>query len=334
MYKDRLFENENEYYGFTTMMGSPKRGLGNTYYVVNAADTAVVADFKKRLDGIVYADGSSPLFVATSLAADGAIQAALNACVANRDDTVVIMPSDTNYSITATLQATKKGVHIICPTGIGYDFPIGNTARLKSIVAATAVINFTAQAIEFAGFYVKNYADVAAITLAATALSPNIHHNSFMLVWTASPAAAIVGSGAAGAWGGITRNWFISETGTGVTAAIAAIDIAAQATGCRVCGNELTIGDGNTATVGISNLAVKGHTDFNVFSSSGGIAVTPSGGAITNCVSINTMACAIGNRGAVAASALLTGGTAAHSYCDNMDGATGTGNGSQSNLET
>jgi hypothetical protein len=107
-----------------------------------------------------------------------------------------------------------------------------------------------------------------------------------------------------------------------------------QATGARVCRNEVTIGDGNTATIGISNLAVKGHTDFNIFSSCGGIAVTPSGGAITNCVAINTMACAIGNRGAVAASALLSGGTAAHSYCDNMDGATGAGNGAASNLET
>ena len=310
---------------------------GNIYYVYNAADTAVGSHLRGMLNGVKYDDGSTVLHEATSLTADVAIQAALDSCVANRDDKVVIMPSNTNYSITASLAINKKGVHVICPTGLtGNDFPVGNTARLKSITAATPVFAVAAstEAFEIAGFYIKNYNDVAAITMADGVSAQNIHTNAFMLEWASSPVASIVGTGSAGAWGTIGHNWFISESGTGVTAAIAAVDIKAQATGCRVCNNEVTIGDGNTATVGISNLAVKGATNFNVFSSSGGIAVTPSGGAITNCVAISTMGCAIGNRGAVAASALLSGGTAAHSYCDNMDGATGAGNGAASNLET
>jgi hypothetical protein len=300
-------------------------GIGNVYYVVNAADTAVVTEMQRRYGFQTYEDGSQMLYIATSLTADVAIQAALDACVANRNDYVVVMPSNTNYSITSSLVMSKKGVHLICPTGMGNEFPIGNTARLKSIVAATPVIAVSAntEAFEIAGFYIKNYTAVAAITLATGVSAQNIHHNAFMMVWSGTPAAIIVGTGSAGAWGSISNNWFISESGTGITSAIAAINIGSQATGCRVCKNEVTIGDANVASVAISNLAVKGHTDFNVFSESGGIAATPSGGTITKCVAINTMGCAIGNRAAVATTEVLTGGTSAHSYCDNIGGATG-----------
>jgi hypothetical protein len=290
--------------------------------VYNEADTAVGAHLRDMFEGVKYQDGSKILYKATSLTADVAIQEALDACVANRNDYVVVMSSGTNYSITNTLQLTKKGVHLICPTGLSNaGFPVGNTARLKSIVAATSVANVTAEAVEIAGFYIKNYADVAAITIAATVSAQNIHSNAFMMVWSSSPAAMIVGTGAGGAWGSIENNWFISESGTSVTAAIAAIDIAAQATGCRVCHNEVTIGDGNTATLCISNQAIKGHTDFNVFSESGGSGVT-SGGTITNAISVAAAGAAIGNLGAVGSGKLLSGGTAAHSFVGNIDGRT------------
>jgi hypothetical protein len=321
-------------------------GAGNVYYVVNQNDTAAYNAASLRYGGKIYSDGSPMLYVATSTTANVAIQAALDACVACRNDYVIVLPSNTNYGLAAALTMSKKSVHLICPTGLsGNSFPVGNTARVKQLGAYTGII-VSAQAVEIAGFFLKNYTAKSFITLAGSnytggsagsASSPNIHHNMFAMVWSGTPDPIIMpydSTDDGGSWGSIEYNQFISETGTGITSAIAAVSINAQATGCRVCHNEVTIGDGNTASVGISNLAVKGHTNYNVFSSCGGIAVTPSGGAITQAVAISTMACAIGNRGAVAASALLSGGTAAHSFCDNMDGATGSGNGSASNLET
>jgi hypothetical protein len=304
------------------ILGGSGLGVGNVYIVSNTSDTAAYASLNDTYGGILYPDGTQMFRGATAATADVAIQAALDSCVANRNDYVVVMPSGTNYSITNSLSMSKKGVHLICPTGLsGNSFPVGNTARLKSIVAATPVIAIAAstEAVEIAGFYIKNYADVAAITIATGCSALNIHHNMFPMVWTSSPVASIVGTGSGGAWGSIEHNQWISESGTSVTAAIAAVNLAAQATGARVCHNEVTIGDANTATLCISNLAVKGHTDFNVFSESGGSGVT-SGGTITNAISAPVNGCAIGNRGAVASGELLSGGTANTSFCDNLDG--------------
>jgi hypothetical protein len=304
------------------ILGGVGLGIGNVYLVANKSDTASYASLEAQYGTIVYPDGTSMFHGATAATADVAIQAALDSCVANRNDYVVIMPSSTNYSITATLQVSKKAVHIICPTGLsGNSFPIGNTARLKSITAAQNIFAITTgvEAVEIAGFYLKNYADLAAITIATGCSALNIHHNMFPMVWSSSPVASIVGTGSGGAWGSIENNWWISESGTSVTAAIAAVDLAAQATGARVCHNEITIGDANTATLCISNLAVKGRTDFNTFSESGGSGVT-SGGTITNAISVPVNGAAIGNRGAVASGELLSGGTANTSFCDNLDG--------------
>lgn len=297
-------------------------GAGNIYYVYNDADSDSGAHMRDMFEGAKYQDGSKMLYKATALTADVAIQAALDACVANRNDYVVIMPSNTNYSITNSLVMSKKGVHLVCPTGLtNSGFPVGNTARLKSIVAATPVIAVSAntEAFEIAGFYIKNYADVAAITLATGISAQNIHHNMFPMVWSSAPVASIVGTGSAGAWGSIEHNWFISESGTGVTAAIAVIDIGAQATGSRVCHNEVTIGDANIATLCISNQAVKGRTDFNTFSNSGGPGVQ-SGGTITNAISLPVNGSAMGNMGCIASGQMFTGGTAANSFCQNFDG--------------
>ena len=299
-------------------------GPGKIFYVVNAADTEVYNYLSEMI--LPDTDGTIRLYSATSLTADVAIQAALDACVANRNDYVVIMPSSTNYSITTAISVSKKGVHIVCPTGLGGNFPIGNTARLKSIVAATPVFAIAAntEAVEIAGLYIKNYADVAAITVDTGCSALNIHNNMFPMVWTTSPVASIVGTGSAFAWSSIEHNQWISETGSQVTAAIAAINIQTTATGARVCHNEVTLGDRNVATVAISNLAAKGHTDFNVFSESGGAAANIGGGSyggtITKCIAISTSACAIGNLGAVATTHMVTGGTAAISYSENYDG--------------
>ena len=297
-------------------------GIGNVYMVGQTADTSAYTDFQKRYNKSRYADGSRMAhpFVGTGAVAatTNGIQTALDACVTNRNDYVVVAPSDTNYGLDLVLTMSKEAVHLVCPAGIGFNnFPVGNSARLKQLTAANAVLAVSNQAVEIAGFYIKNYTALSAITLAAAAHSPNIHSNMFAMVWSGAQAASIQGATTGGAWGSIEHNWFISESGTAQTAAIACISIIAQATGCRVCHNEITIGDANTATVCISNLAVKGRTDYNTFATGSGTGGT---GVITNAIIVPELEAAIGNRGAVASGCLLSGGSSGSSFCDNLDG--------------
>ncbi len=305
--------------GFIGPMGG--LGMGNIYYVVNTASSSY-AHMISRLKDVYYDDGTPALHLHTSSASAvtlNGLKSALADTVEDRNDFVVVMPSNSTYYIDEALAMDKKGVHLVCPAGLGYDIGANNAARIQQITAATACIAVSDAAIEIAGFYIKQYADVAAITLAALSYAPNIHHNTFPLVWSSAPVAAIVGTGDAGGWGKIERNWFVSQAGGAVTAAIAAIDIKANATACQCNHNQVTIGDTEIATLCISNAAVKGHTDFNIFSECGGSGVS-DGGTITNAIAIHESGCAIGNLGAVASGELLSGGTAAHSFCQNFDG--------------
>lgn len=307
-----------------TINGSPYPslpGMGNIYFVVGSGSSSY-DDMCLRYGGLYYEDGSAVLYKhvssASAVTTDG-LATAVSKMVEDRNDYVIVMPANSTYYIDAALALDKKSMHLVCPAGLGYDIGATNAARIQQITAATACFAVSDASVEVAGFYIKQYADVAAITLAATSYAPNIHHNTFPLIWSSSPVASIVGTGDAGAWGKIERNWFVSQAGGAVTAAIAAIDIKANATAAQCNHNMVTIGDTNIATVGISNAAVKGNTNFNIFSECGGNGVS-DGGTITNCISIHASGCAIGNRCAVASGEFATGGTAAHSFCDNLDG--------------
>ena len=295
-------------------------GIGNVYYVIQTTETCY-AQFAAD-HNVQYSDGSwsiCPHTGTVSTVTVNGLKAALAKTVANRNDYVVVMSADVTYCIDEVLTMNKKGVHLICPAGFGYEYGATNAARVEQLTAATAIINVTAASVEVAGFYFKNKNASAGITLAGTAYAPNIHHNSFALIWTSTAQlGGIVGTDAGGGWGAIEHNSFFSQTGGSCTCAGGVINIQAPATRCRVNFNEVTIGDTQTATIAISNQAVKGHTDFNIFSESGGSGVT-SGGTITKCISIGVSGCAIGNLGAVAATHLVTGGTAAISYVENYD---------------
>ena len=95
------------------------------------------------------------------------------------------------------------------------------------------------------------------------------------------------------------------------------IDIASPATGARVNYNDIMLGDGNTATIGIRNSATKGSVNYNTFGQAAGDAT------FTHCIAIGTWGSAIGNRGAVADSILVTGGVSDGSFSDNMNGVNG-----------
>ncbi len=292
-------------------MGSPVvggLGVGNVYQVIKTTE-AFYGDFERNRNTI-YSDGSSAI--------QTTIQAALDVCVECRNDYVIVYPSDSDYDLTAALTMSKKGVHLVCPAGFGYERGATNACRIEQTTTALAIIAVSDSAVEIAGLYLKPYLGQSHITLAATSYGLNIHHNTFMLKWTTSNSAAIAGTDDAGAWGSIERNWFVSQAGNSQTCA-AVISIGSSATAARVCHNEITIGDGNTATVGILNQAVKGVTSFNIFSQSGGSGVS-DGGTITKCISIHGSGAAIGNIGAVSTGNMLTGGTTLNSYAENYGG--------------
>jgi hypothetical protein len=322
-----------------TINGLPVGGLGvgNVYYVVNTSSTDAFAALKTRLGGIKYDDGTYALCPHTASASavtlDG-FATASGFCVEDRNDYIIVFPSNSTYYIDAAIALNKKGMHLICPAGLGNEIGATNAARIQQITAATACIAVSDASVEIAGFYLKNINSTAAITVAATSYGLNIHHNTFPLIWTSgAQVGAIVCSGDGGAWGSIERNWCVSQAGGLCTCAAGVIVVEASATACRVKYNEITIGDTQTATIGISNAAVKGRTDYNLFSESGGSGVS-DGGTITNCISIHESGSATGNRANVGTGQFASGGTASHSFNDNMDGVTeGTG-GITAQLET
>ena len=287
--------------------------LGNVYIVAQRAESWY-NDFEENFGG-VYNDGSQVLYgVASGANANIAIQAALDACVADRGDYVVIMPAAADYDIYAALTIDAKGTHLVCPSGV-MDGVAGSTnaARIHQNTAATACMTLSAAAVEIAGFFFKNYAALQAITLTAgSAYSMNIHHNSFGWNVTGSTnAASIVGTGDGGAWGMIHHNNFFSYSGGSATQAVGAVNIAAPATFARVCYNDATVGEVNTVTTVFNNLAVKGHTDFNNI-------MATSDATMTDAITVNALGCAMGNLIAAPSQASVTGGTVDRSFVQNF----------------
>lgn len=322
------------YFNGISMLGT--LGVGNVYHVVNTTSSSY-AELNKRFGKMRYSDGSYAFCPHTSTASvvtTNGLKTALGYTVEDRNDYVIVYPSNGTLYIDEVLALDKKGVHIVCPAGLGNEIGATNAACIQQITASTAIFAVTDAAVEIAGLYLKNINGTAAITLGTSAYAPNIHHNTFPLIWTSgAQVGAIVATGDGGAWGTIERNWMVSQSGGACTCAAGVIVIPAAATACRVRYNEITIGDTQIATIGISNAAVKGRTDYNLFSESGGASVS-DGGTITNCISISVSGAATGNRCNVGTGQALSGGTASHSFNDNMDGVTeGTG-GITAQLET
>lgn len=302
---------------------------GNVYYVIKKTESyydQFVSDYHT-----VYADGSDSICAdvgtattsATTALLNTGIQDALDKCVANRNDYVIIMPSQADYDIGATLTMSKKAVHLICPAGLGNEIGATNAARIEQL-SAVPVITLSDAACEIAGLYIKNYAQYSGFYAATSSAGVgvygvNIHHNTFTMRSTTTAAQPMIYfNGDAGAWGSLESNWFITAVSNATYTSI--IQIEASATSARVKNNEITIGDTCTATIGISNGAVKGITSGNMISECGGTGAT-SGGTVTKAFAIHASGSLIGNRCAVATGKLMSsGGTTAVSWVDNLDG--------------
>lgn len=297
-------------------LGAPVTvGGGNTYWVIKSTE-AHYAQFLADHPG-TYSDGSAKVYTD--------IQSALDACVDSRNDYVKVMPSTSDYDITAALTLSKKAVHLICPAGFGYTIGANNACRIHQN-GAFPIMVVSASAVEIAGFYLKNYATKGAIICADGAYGLSIHNNYFAMNLNGVTNEPMIGpyiadtTGDTLAWSTIERNFLQSQAGANATIA-AIIRSNQQATGTRIEFNEIQIGDtNNTATRGIQCLSVKGIVNFNILEA----AQTNTGaGVFTKGIEIDASGSVMGNMGAIPTGNLFTGGTDEISAVNNVNGVNG-----------
>ena len=291
-------------------------GVGNVYYVWQKSKTAIINDMRNKYQGATYPDGNAILY---EDAGDGlGIQAAINACKGGRNDYVFIGTGNYNLTVALTV-AGKSSVHLIGVNGTGCEVGAPGAAALTQTGDFPCIIMEAYG--EVTGLQLINHPAYPAITIPANIWRVNIHHNT---IWGGGAGACSyidATAAAAGSYGFICNNRF-SITG----AATAAINVG-TGTGLTISKNIITQYNG-TLDLGIKVNGAQCVISDNYVSNSGGA------GAITVAITCYQYSAAIGNRCAVGAGAALDGGTAANSYVDNMDAATGAGNGSASNLET
>ena len=276
-------------------------GIGNVYRVC-ASGEAYYNDFVADHGG-TYRDGSE--VVHTTIAS------ALAATVECRNDYVIVQPKNADYDLTAALDLDKKSVHLVCPAGLTYSIGANNAARLHQ-TGSDEIMTVSDSAVEIAGFYLKNYYTKGGIIIANSSYGLAIHNNYWAMSLDGSTNEPMLGpliantTGDAGAFSTIERNFIQSQSGGSATIA-AIIIFNSQATGVRICDNEILIGDtNNTATVGILNSSLKGVTRDNI----GHASQTPSGaGVFTHFINTHASGTAYRNICNVADGEIVVGGT-------------------------
>jgi hypothetical protein len=201
MYPDRMFENNNEYLSFLGRVGAPAAmGVGNIYYVIKPTQ----AFYNQFVDSheFRYPDGTK------SIHTD--IQSGLNACVADRNDYVVVMPDSDTIYLDATLTMSKACVHLVCPAGILPYVGASNAARVIQRTASTNWVTISADKVEIAGFFVRPVDMYPGIVFSGARAACNIHHNTILgtLTDTAANMYMIHGDGV-NQFHQIYRNWII-----------------------------------------------------------------------------------------------------------------------------
>jgi len=313
-FPDGLFQ-----YGGVPVGGLTSLGIGNVYWVIQSTNSAY-QDFMEERQGIYHNDGSWRVHTT--------IASALTATVTERNDYVVVMPDDTDYTITATLAMDKRNVHLVCPAGLGYDVGCPKSARIYCSTTNTPAITLTGQCCEIAGFHFKNTASTldtgAVIYASATAYYANIHNNNFSMVLSGGTNSPMIwGYNDALSYSLIHRNRF--NTMTGASATIAAIvKTDAPCTGTHIEHNDFIIGCTCTCTTCVNNQSVMGTIKWNTVTCCGEQAGGMGAGTITNAFTAGTTNGVIGNMGAVPTATLISGGTASQSFCFNWDGITTT----------
>ena len=293
---------ESNIFGDIPVISNIPLGAGKVFFVAQSG-TDIAAQLQDAIGNNSPTDRFQfvPCAAAT---ADVGIQAALDACVANRNDYVIVMPSTTSYSLGATLTMNKARTHLICPPGIG-NMGMNNFARLYTTVATTNMITVTADCVEIAGFFFKGYDGTAhdqpaIIYLSGTRWTPNIHDNFFGIGATAaSNNYGILADGACSHFN-IHDNYFTNYAPgamTGTDNAILAFIAITSTSSTRgvIRDNYMHTGANTTVTSGINCACAYAIIDNNtivadkaVGGSQGGVVTTGITGVVSTTARRNT----------------------------------------------
>jgi hypothetical protein len=295
--------------------------LGKIFFVVHGEDSwaaEVLNEFPVDSQGV-------PRVYVTTTSADTdslAIQAALDACVAGRNDYVLVLPSNNDYDLETKLTMSKRDVHLIGMDYLSNKQECGsNSATKLHMIANDDMILLSGGNCEVAGFYLKNYNNQSTIMMSgAVADCTHIHHNHFgMYATTTSGVPSIDASASSSSFILIEKNTFASVVSDLTFASV--INIAGPNTWAKVNYNNFMCGDGNTWTLCIYNASYKGQVIGNdIMAANGGGGATST---ISNCITIGG-GCAFGNRMAVVNTTttdLNGGGT--YSFVENYNGLSG-----------
>jgi len=302
-------------------------GIGNVYIVCRTANTAAFAELNRKFGGLTYDDGSAILYPATTAAADLAINAALSSCVLHRGDYVVLMPDDGNYTLTATIAMSKKGVHLI---GLGNMANLGcmNLCRLDARGKAFHAITTSSGGIEIAGIYINTATDYYGIYCTDGSVSGyglNIHHNRVHVYTSATgTGGGIVCSGAAaGGYSNFDSNVILVGTGA-ASAAVAGISVP-NGTFPVITNNYVMAQNGCTVAIGINASGTGGLVAYNIIHERA-VEGASTAGVFTLGINLSTSALAVGNRiGIAITGSSFGGGTASVGFVLNYDSTTNGG---------
>lgn len=296
--------------------------MGKVFFVVNPADTDWYATMQEEFPA--DRDGYPRVF--------NSIQSALDATVTNRNDYVLVMPSSTDYDLTAALTMTKNRVHLVCLPGIG-NMGMNNFARIHQNTATTQNIVVTGDCVEIAGLFFKGYDGTAhdapsIIHLSGTRWTAHIHDNFFGVGATAAGTGyGILADGACSHFN-IHHNYFTNYAPgamTGTDNALSAFIGITSASSTRglICDNVIHTGANTTVASGITNagygmvIARNYLFEDTAFGSS-------EAGVFTKGITGSVDTFMVDNRMAVATAAnSITGGTADHSCVENWEAENG-----------
>jgi hypothetical protein len=288
--------------------------VGNVYEVIQTAQ-AFWGEYNKKRK-VTYDDGSVNLC--------NTAQTALDKCVADRNDYIIIHPDSDDYDLTTALTLTKKCVHLICPAGICGDIAGSSNACRIDQTGAYAVMTVSGQSVEVAGIWLKCAADQSGIEISASAHACNIHNN-FVAMKTTSGSATAYGIHGTGESSNlmIHHNWVTvySPTASQTVGGGIVLD---NGTRAYIFKNIVNVGGfSNTMSVGISagSGACSIVSDNDLIENLSG---TGSASTLTVGVQIATGGVALRNTGCMTTpNNLLAGGTSSKTAVGNWGSASG-----------
>jgi hypothetical protein len=282
-------------------------GVGNVYHVFQTGQDKYAQMYSDLFT--VYSDGSVSVY--------NTITAALAKTVAERNDYVIVYPDATDYDEGATLALSATSTHLICPAGIGPKYGCIRAVTIDPASAAHA-ITISGRGTEFAGFWIRGYADKDCIRMTAAATGAWVHHNE-----CACTASGTLGNGiyvVSGASGVKVENNFVFANISGGTV-INGIRFENGCTRSACIDNFISV-NGATFTYGIQmgEASTMDICEGNVVHETSGVGA----GTITNGIVIGTNCIAVNNKVGITTTAnAFSGGTADESYVGNYQSKNG-----------